>query len=114
MNELFSGPFVLRAGASYLPGNHGFLSEAWFIPISVGYLISTDQDVHIELGIAKTFMWESDELNHWPGPVIGLRKQDFLKGGAFARIAFTPMFVKDRGEGLKILPYGGLSFGISF
>lgn len=108
----FSGPFYIRMGAGYTFNLDEFLDEIWTVPLSVGHLITIGSDTHIELAIANTFLWNDNEMRILPGPIIGLRKQIFGKGGTLTRIAFTPLFERD--GGLNIYPYGGLSFGVSF
>lgn len=111
--RVLPGGLTLRAGAGYSGNNNGFLSEIWTVPVSGAYLISTKRDIYIELGAATTFVWEHDQKQQvFPGPVIGLRKQDLTNGGAFARIAFTPIFEIE--ESPRMYPYGGFSFGASF
>ncbi|WP_350213905.1 hypothetical protein [Gracilimonas sp.] len=110
--RVFENKLSLRAGLSYLPDDGFLVGHRVSIPVTSSYLISTDKDSHIELGLGSTFAFDSD-LIFGLGPLAGFREQDLIEGGGYFRITLTPVFaVTDRDEFLSFL--GGISFGASF
>ncbi|MGN8226249.1 hypothetical protein [Gracilimonas sp. BCB1] len=104
---------TLRGGISYVNGDGFIFGHMLTIPVSTSYLFPTDKDSHIELGVGNTFILNEGEFSNAIGPIFGLREQDLLTGGAYARITFTPVLLI--GREVEMVPvWAGISFGKSF
>ena len=104
---------TLRGGISYVNGDGFILGKMLTLPLSTSYLLPTDKDSHIELGVGNTLIISDGEFANTIGPIFGIREQDLFKGGAYARISFTPALLL--GKEVRIVSiWGGVSFGKSF
>lgn len=111
--RIFKNHFTIRGGFSYLNSEGGVLSFPRYIfPVSSSYLLSTDEDSHLEFGLGVTFHRGNNMNGLFPVPIIGFREQDLINGGGTFRISFTPFILAD--PKIKLYPFGGLSFGTSF
>ncbi|ROL58584.1 hypothetical protein D9V84_02345 [Bacteroidetes/Chlorobi group bacterium Naka2016] len=121
----FDPHFAVRGGYSFLLFGYG-------VPISIYYLTDPASSHHLELGGGVTFgkfanFFSGSYISFIiPSASIGYRYQP-RKGGLLFRIALTPLiiFEKYKNESRetgdfhyhyrpKILPWGGISLGVSF
>ncbi len=65
-----------------------------------------------KLGFANTINILKGDSNFLFGPIMGLRKQNFMEGGSYGRITFTPLI--EAGKKFKFIPWAGISFGAGF
>lgn len=112
--RVVSDNLTFRSGISYLDSDGFIIGKLLTIPVSSSYLIPTDKDSHIEMGVGNTFILNEGKFSDAIGPILGLREQDLFNGGAYARIVFTPFIIFTEKE-VEIAPiWGGISFGTSF
>jgi len=103
-------PFNLRAGLGYVvTWDYGGVT----VPTGIYFLEDLGNQNYLELGINYTFLFESDkeDTRGFFLPAIGYRKY-FLKNNGFLKITFNPVFFND--DPIRIIPWGGISYGFRF